>query len=64
MGTPTEWPRSESKVSSQSIWLSNTVPKLRDIECATSCSESCRPNCFAIEVTGFEAIPQGMIKSK
>ena len=38
MGTPSDWPRSESRVSSHSIWLSNTVPKLREIECVTSCS--------------------------
>src|SRR5437870_1346705 len=34
------------------------------IEWATSCSGSCFPSSFAIEVTGFDSRPQGTIRSK
>src|SRR5579864_3521655 len=64
MGTPRLFPRSAFKLSSQRIWLLNTVPKFRDSECATSCSGTGRLSSFDIEVTGLEVIPQGTIKSK
>src|SRR5205823_385712 len=64
IGTPSFSPSSASRFSRKRIWLSNTAPKLRASECATSCSAICFPSSLSIEVTGFDSIPQGTIRSK
>jgi len=54
MGTPRVGPSSESKLSSHKTWLSNTIPTLRDRECATFCQSGALPSCLCIEVTCFD----------
>ena len=57
-------PSSASRVSTQSIWLENTVPKLREMDSATAFRSSDLPSSCCIEVTGFAVMPQGMIRLK
>ena len=59
-----EFPNNASSVSTHSIWLENTSPKFRETDWATAETSISRPSSYCIEVTGFDAIPQGTIKSK
>src|ERR1700756_5711454 len=63
VGTPIfSW--SASSFSSHCTWLLKTAPKFRAMDCTTFSTGILLPNSFVIDVTGFDLIPQVMIRLK